>query len=172
MKDHLRERQLAKAIGFTLIEVMLVIAVVGILALVTVPKYQAMTTEYHLQSSADLLAGQLRYAKQLAMDRRQNIAVGLTAHTVQVFQILNPPGQFDPLGQAQTFATGVEFSGASNAWLNQNLAFTYVYFDYRGFTQTNPAGTTAVFTLMAPAGGQRVQVNLEAGTGNVTVSWP
>ena len=64
--------------GFTLIELMLVLAVIGILAVVTVPQYRAITDHYYLQSSANILADELRTAKQLAMDRRENMAVGVT----------------------------------------------------------------------------------------------
>jgi len=73
------------SLGFTLIEIMIVIAVVGILAMVTVPKYQALTDHYHLESSAQIVAKQLRNAKQYAMDRRTYVYVMFNSTTVQLF---------------------------------------------------------------------------------------
>lgn len=157
--------------GFTLIEVMMVLAVISILAMVTVPKYQAVTDQYHLESSADNLAARLRNAKQLAMDRRQNMAVGVTSSTVQIFRLVLPQ-QFTPFDQVQNFDSGVQYSSETNLWTNQAQVSAYVYFDYRGFSQPYQPGLPASFTLSSLRTGRQVNVNVDSGTGNVTISWP
>lgn len=96
-KESLKRRPIQ--LGFTLIEVMLVIAVIGILTLVTVPKYQGLINQVHLDSSAQTVVGRLHYAKQLAMDQRQTIYVVFNGNTIQLldqsYQLIGDPQPFD-----------------------------------------------------------------------------
>ena len=95
-----------RSLGFTLIEIMIVIAVVGILAVVTVPKYQALTDHYHLESSAQTVAVQLRNAKQYAMDRRTDVYVLFSPTSVQLFYV-DAHYDFISLETQQTFDSGI-----------------------------------------------------------------
>ncbi|MHB8125113.1 MAG: pilus assembly FimT family protein [Desulfitobacteriaceae bacterium] len=98
------------SLGFTLIEIMIVIAVVGILAMVTVPKYQGLTDHYHLESSAQIVAGQLRIAKQYAMDRRDDIYVMFNPTSVQIFYLDKASYEFISLDTQQNYDSGITFN--------------------------------------------------------------
>ncbi|GAB6171445.1 hypothetical protein JCM15765_09230 [Paradesulfitobacterium aromaticivorans] len=159
--------------GFTLIEVMLVIAVISIIAVVSVPKYQALTDHYHLESSAQAVSGRLRYAKQAAMDLRQTVYVGLTNNGVQVF---NASGS--PVGEFQAFDAGISFSDQAGSGLSSILGtgYTGVAYDYRGFVlaggcSSNP-GFAACIPLTSARTGQSVHINIGSGTGYVTIGSP
>lgn len=95
--------------GFTLIEIMIVIAVVGIFATVTIPKYQGLTDHYHLESSAQIVAGQLRNAKQYAMDRRTKVYVMFNSTSVQVFYVDFDTDKYTPLEGPKAFDSGITF---------------------------------------------------------------
>ena len=94
--------------GFTLIEIMIVIAVAGILAVVTIPKYQGLIDHYHLESSAQIVAGQLRNAKQYSMDRRTNVYVMFNSTSVQVFYV-DANYKYSPLEGQQSFDSGITY---------------------------------------------------------------
>lgn len=162
--------------GFTLIELMIVIAVVGILTVVTVPNYQSLRDQYRLESSANHVLLRLRHAQQIAMDERKNIGVELTQDQVQLVGVNPENGQLIPLEEAQTFETGVEFARTSSTalWTNSSnpSGQGYLYFDYRGFLKTNPAGVAGTIALESNRIARQVQVKLEAGTGNMMISWP
>ena len=62
--------------GFTLIEVMIAVAIVGILAMVAVPNYLQWNARYQLKQATTELAGSLNLARMAAMNR--NLAVTAT----------------------------------------------------------------------------------------------
>lgn len=62
--------------GFTLIEVMIAVAIVGILTMVAVPNYLQWNARYQLKQGTTELAGSLNLARMAAMNR--NLAVTVT----------------------------------------------------------------------------------------------
>lgn len=167
--------------GFTLIEIMIVIAVIGILATVTVPHYQSVLDHYRLETAANEVLVRLRQAKQMAMDERKNIGVEMTANQVQLVGVNPGTGQLSPLEvPAYTFDTRITFDSASSLRLLSNDVGRYLYFDYRGFlkfddtgySQQNPGEIVADIALNSTQTSARVRVNLEAGTANMSISWP
>lgn len=165
--------------GFTLIEIMIVIAVIGILATVTVPHYQSVLDHYRLETAANEVLVRLRQAKQMAMDERKNIGVEMTANQVQLVGVNPGTGQLSPL-DTYTFDTRITFDSASSLRLLSNDVGRYLYFDYRGFlkfddtgySQQNPGEIVADIALNSTQTSARVRVNLEAGTADMSISWP
>lgn len=161
--------------GFTLIEIMIVIAIIGILATVTVPHYQSLMDHYRLETASNEVLVRLRQAKQMAMDERKNIGVALAANQVQLVSVVDAgTGQLTPLETAYTFDSRIMFNSdpAFSQNLFSNISGKYLYFDYRGFLQTNPAGLSAAIALKSNQTSQGVMVKLEAGTANMTIAWP
>lgn len=149
MKDTLDQYGTNKSsLGFTLIEIMIVLAVIGVLTVVTIPKYQAFRNHYQLESAAQIVTNDLRLAKQLAMDRREMITVNLSSNSISVS---GPTQVFD----AQAYEGGI------NSTMVGALAF-----DYHGFIT---AGSVSSVDLNK--GGMKVTIYFEAQTGNTTRSW-
>ena len=169
MKNNLNNK------GFTLIEIMLVIAVVGILAIATVPKYHSVTDHYHLESSSQIIVNRVAFAKQMAMSERKNIAVCVTNNSVQLYPVVLTGGipSIDTASvmdhQSQIFDGGINRFGTVGTW--PSVMGDYVYFDWRGFLKTNPPGTSPVFTLINLRN-QKINVNINIGIGNATLSRP
>ena len=160
-----------KKLGFTLIEIMLVIAVIGILAIVSVPKYQAVTDHYKLESSAQIVVGQLRYAKQLAMDQRKNIYLAMDTHTVEVLGASNKE-----YGGAQAFDSGINFdvsSAASHGLTVDSKAkgLPHVAYDPQGFIEIPPSGAVVNIVLSTVRPGRSVVIVVELQTGDIRVEW-
>ncbi len=159
--------------GFTLIELMIVIAVISILAIVSVPKYQAITEHYKLESTAQIVVGQLRYAKQLAMDQRKGIYLVLDTNTVEVLDAGNKE-----YGGLQAFESGINFdtSSAENNGLmiesGKAKGLPHVVYDPRGFIDNSPVNGEAVnIVLSGVRSGSSVVIVVELETGNIRLEW-
>jgi len=66
---HLREQ------GWSLTELLAVLAIMGILALLAGPSYQTMAARVQARSATSEIASELRLARQLAMARRERLRV-------------------------------------------------------------------------------------------------
>ncbi|MDD5461228.1 MAG: GspH/FimT family pseudopilin [Methylococcales bacterium] len=64
--------------GFTLLEVMIVIAIIGIIAAMAVPSYQDMIERNRLKQVAEALKLDLQFARTEAIKRSQNVLVTRT----------------------------------------------------------------------------------------------
>src|SRR5262245_57304803 len=66
---HIREQ------GWSLTELLTVLAIMGILALLAWPSYQTMVARVQARSVTSEIASELRLARQLAMARRERLRV-------------------------------------------------------------------------------------------------
>jgi prepilin-type N-terminal cleavage/methylation domain-containing protein len=112
--------------GFTLIEVMIAVAIVGILAMVAVPNYLQWNARYQLKQGTTELAGSLNLARMAAMNR--NLAVTVTLALVSGKVNVDFGGALAPILLPQSiiaFTGGptIQFTqqGLSGAAANQTL---------------------------------------------------
>lgn len=75
-RRHQQTSPLRNQRAFTLIEVMIAVAIVGILAMVAIPNYTQWNARYQLKQGTTELAGSLNLARMAAMNR--NLAVTVT----------------------------------------------------------------------------------------------
>lgn len=69
-RDSLRQEQ-----GWSLTELLIVLAIMGIVAALAGPSYQTLTTRGQARSATVEIASELRFARQLAMARRERLRV-------------------------------------------------------------------------------------------------
>ena len=160
------------SLGFTIIELMLVIAVVSILAIVTVPKFQGLTDHYHLEASAQIVAGQIRNAKQYAMDRRETIYVmfdSTTKNTVQLFY-KDKLNNYLPIDTPEEFDSGINFDSTQSSGLDISTPSSQgLSFDRKGFHAGNLVKIALTNTRTPP---RVVYVNLTPASLEVKLTWP
>lgn len=110
--------------GFTIIELMITLAIAAILMALAVPSYQYITKTIRMSGQLDALVGDIRYARSEAMKEGRDIEIcASTDHAIcsesaswQTGWIVQPVGTSTPLRVRQAFA-GSETLAASDATL-------------------------------------------------------
>ncbi|MEK7236928.1 MAG: GspH/FimT family pseudopilin [Nitrospirota bacterium] len=69
-----RESQIQEQ-GWSLMELLIVLAIMGVMAALAGPSYQAMTARGYARSATAEIASELRFARQLAMARRERLRI-------------------------------------------------------------------------------------------------
>lgn len=70
----LRESQLQEQ-GWSLTELLVVLAIMGIISMLAWPSYQALIAKVQARSATVEIASELRFARQLAMARRERLRI-------------------------------------------------------------------------------------------------
>lgn len=151
---HARSRQvwLKNQRGFTLIEVILVVAVIGILALMSGPLFVSFLKSQQLKGAAEQVRTLLNQARQLAIARN-------TSYTVAV----------DTTNKRLRFCTDSTTCAAANVWKGPGT-------DSDGYIKLDdaievPSGTPSTFNYLGAATtAGTIKVRKESACMDVTVS--
>ncbi len=106
----MRYRALRSVNGFSLIELLLVVALVGIIASVTLPALNGTMSAYRLRASADIVASELDAARVMAISRGAVYEVHFGGNQVWV---TDPQDPDNPPRVAKNLETGVTVTGST-----------------------------------------------------------
>ena len=104
-RDRVRQlrwpRFLRSGSGFSLVELLLVMAIVGIVAAITIPGFVQSTRGHRLRTAARTVVMAGRYARSMALIKQKEMAVvfDLGASTVSVEMITTPLPAGDPMDE-------------------------------------------------------------------------
>lgn len=158
------EAMIAKNRGVTLVELLVAVAVLGVLLMVAVPSFTAMIVNNRLKGYANAMVSTLQLARSEAIKRNKRVALCKSSNGTScagnwqdgwiIFVDTNNNGTADAgediIHRINALATGYTLSG------NTNIA-NYVSYTPQGVTQlTTNAMQSGTFTLCppAPAGGR------------------
>lgn len=133
--------------GFTLIELVVVIVILGILAAFAVPRFMGLESEARA-SAVKNLGGTLRAAASMAHSKCQAQGCG-------------PTGTVTFEGQSVTMVFGYPNAATVRNTLQ----------DVSGFTVSNPTANQTRFTKLGAAGNCWVQYNEPTNTNGPTYTW-
>jgi type IV fimbrial biogenesis protein FimT len=146
--------------GFTIVELMLVAAIVAILLSVGVPSYKYITTSYRMSSEVNGLLGDLMYAREEAIKEGQSVTACVSTNGTGCTGTANWQGGWiifsNPTGAA-TPAVGTllrvqaPFTGTTPDTFVANSGISAVTYNREGFATTAAGFPNTIITLHNPA---------------------
>lgn len=144
--------------GVSLMEVMVVIAIVGILAVIAVPSYNGMIEGQRLRGAAEALASDLRWARSEAVKRGRLVRVGFITGSAWSYAIVadaNGNQNFDDDAPLKV-VSATEFPSVKlvSASFGESLSYTI----FEPVRSTASAGNAAWSTPSMSAGVRLTEV--------------
>jgi type IV fimbrial biogenesis protein FimT len=148
--------------GFSVTELMIVVAIVAILMALGVPSYRYITNSYRMSAEVNGLLGDLQYARAEAIKEGQPVTTCVSANQTSctggvawaagwiVFSDPNNNAQVDagePVLRVQT-----PFAGSTPDTFNASNAVTAITYNREGFATTAAGFPDTTITLHEPTG--------------------
>jgi len=163
-----KKRAIAKTLGFTLIEILVVVAMVGILSAIAAPSYSGFVNNQRLSASQTKVFQALKSTQSSAKSRQSDnirssvtFTTGITSGAYRLDNVKIDSGKSQSLEQG-TIISSLTSPTASPS----NLGSTYsIEFDSRGFVY-DPSQFVAGQTLTLP-----ICINLAAANNLNKTKW-
>lgn len=144
-----RLRARCRACGFTLVELMITLAVAAILAMIAVPSFRHLLVSSHLSGINNDLVGDLQFARTTAVSRQRNVAVAASAGSWQNGWTVTIPSSSTAMPPPAPEILRVHPAVADQYVLT--AVDPNVTYNAQG-SLVGPAGTVSCFTIYAPHG--------------------
>lgn len=148
--------------GFTLIELMVVVAIVAIVAYIAIPSYVAFIDNKRLVDSAEFIQGKLNFARAEAIKQSKTIYVGITSGTTW------DVGIGDQVACTGASATDCAISTSVNG--TDNVSLTYYFTDPGNGTGVDAVAQVRFDPVRGTASATTITVSNSAGSLKVKVS--
>jgi len=155
--------------GFSLVELLVVMAIIGVMALVSVPLLVQQLPKWHMNGTARDLAGKLMMARLRAIQENEKFGVEFTPGTIDKFKVVK-------YNDATSAWDGVGVVGEGTSDIDVDLAdciTSRIEFNANGSAGTDgtcvdSSSLTAV-TVRTLTSGEERKIFLNTYTGNMSV---
>ena len=145
--------------GFTLLELLIAIALVGILSSLAVPAFQETMARSRLTSATNLMVGSLNYAKSEAIDRQQLVIVRpVNDDWEDGWEVVADPG-----GGAEEQLKVYQSSASSLSMTSTDDSFSFAATGFRDFGGNAAAASNVLVEDTESDDQRRICVNIGGG---------
>lgn len=166
--------------GFTMIELMIVVAIIAIVATLAAPSFRGFLAKKRIEGVASELATDLHYARSEAVSR--NATVRVTFGSGCYLLTAQPDGSSPASSCSQssnpTLGTGavnikqVQLQSGATASLSPNASLTYIEFDpVRGIASFSTGSGSGSVDINSSVGSWQLRANVTA-VGSLTLCTP
>lgn len=161
----------SKSQGWTMIEVMVALLVIGLILRISLPRMQTVILNYRLGAAASSVAGAIQQTRYQAIKMGCSYTIAFTAGST-TYQVQNlaisgtPPvcaGSFSNVGSAIPWTTGGGISVTSSPTLQ---------FDANGMVRSGSPLVTCGPCSLQLSNGNATQTITVSGVGNVKIASP
>lgn len=123
--------------GYTLTEMIIVVGVVGLLSLVSLPKFSGLVERNKLQAAREELAAAIATARAAAIQKGRSATLHLSGNQMWVTAVTSGAGATTTIVPVKSFTSLYNVSVAASA----PAGLTSVTFDMRGFASPRLSST-------------------------------